>query len=173
MGAIPARNEINGDAFDYSDNGSVISFQESWKQFNMNYSSDFVDIPATAILAAMLVMFIFHIFASSYILKLNSKSLSNWVTKGFYTLISPPLNYDWNFFYKQSDYEETILKCWKRQWHNLACNYVALKSNIFQIKDSFPHSYSHRKHGTSYILYSFACPQNIDLQGNSICFTSL
>lgn len=119
MGAIPAKNVIDVVAFDYSDNGSIIPFQGSWEQFQLNHSSDFVDIPATSVLAILLVMFAFHIFTSSFIIKFNlkSKSLSSLVTKGFYTLISPPLHYDWNFFYKQNNDEGTILKCWKRQRH--------------------------------------------------------
>ena len=106
----------NREPFDDTDDNGTTTFEEAWDQFRLNDSSYFVDIPPFAVLALMLMMFIIHILASSYILKLKLKStrLSTLVPCGFYTLISPPLHYDWQFFYGQSDEKDSILICWKR-----------------------------------------------------------
>ena len=116
MAATSARNAMNGDAFDYADDGTIISFQEAWDPFRLDNSSEFVDIPPYAVLSIMLVVFLFHILGSLCILKdkLKSTSIFTLAPKGFYTLISPPLHFDWEFFYRQSDGQDTILLCWKR-----------------------------------------------------------
>ena len=110
------KNISFGEAFDNYDNESIISFQEAWDQFRINDSSDFVDVPPLAVLVTMLALFLFHILNSSCILKLKlkSKSLLTLLPNGFYTLISPPLHYDWEFFYRQSGEKDAILKCCKR-----------------------------------------------------------
>ena len=116
MATIPARNTINGEAFDHSIDGKLITFQDSWDKLTNDDPSDFVDFPPFAIFATVLVMFLFHIFASSCTLKVKLKSTSpfSFVPDGFYTLISPPLHYDWEFFYRQGNEQDTILLCWKR-----------------------------------------------------------
>ena len=104
----------NQDVFDYDD-GSIITFYEKLNQFRIDESSDFVQIPALAVLALMFTMFIFHIFASTYILRFTVRveSILSLVSRGFYTIISSTLHYDWEFFYKQSN-EKAIVKRWKR-----------------------------------------------------------
>ena len=105
------------EAFDYDDDGRIITFEDAWNQFRIDDSFDFVEIPALAILAMMLTMFVFHMFASTCILKLSlrARSIFSIAPHGFYTIISPPLHYDWEFFYRQSNEEKAIVKCWKRQ----------------------------------------------------------
>ena len=44
-------------------------------------------------------------------------------------------------------------------------------TNMFQVKDSFPPSCFHCDNGTSLILYSFACSESINLQGDCTCCT--
>ena len=100
------------EAFDYHDDGSIMTLQDTWNKFRIEDSSEFVEIPALAVLALMFTIFIFHILASSFILKLTSNMAS---LCGFYTIISPPLYYDWDFFYRQCNKENDIVKCWKRQ----------------------------------------------------------
>ena len=116
MAAIPVRNDLIHEAFDYSDSGNITSFHDAWDQLEIEDSSDFLDIPPYAILATMSAMIMFHIIASSYTIKksLRSRSFYTIGPEGFYTLISPPLQYDWEFFYGQSHEQDTILMCWKR-----------------------------------------------------------
>ena len=117
MAAIPVRNDLNREPFDHTVDNGIITFQEAWEQFRLHDPSEFVYIPPYAVLAIMLVMFLFHILASSCILKvkLKSKSLFILVQEGLYTLISPPLHYDWEFFYRQSDEQDSTVKvCWKK-----------------------------------------------------------
>ena len=165
---MSVRKVPNREPFDDTDENGISTFEEAWDQFRLNDSSSFVDIPPFAVLALMLVMFIIHITSSSCILKLklNSTSFSTLVSLGFYTLISPPLHYDWQFFYRQSDEKDSILLCWKRLKDNIEC--LMGKSIILfyqQVKDSFPSPCSHCDNGTSRILHSFASPQNSNLQG--------
>ena len=114
LAATTVRNYPNREPFGYTDDNSTITFYEAWQQFRIEEPSDFVDIPPLAVLAIILVMFTFHIIASSSILKLILKSKSPFLPNGFYTLICPPLHYDWEFLYTQSDEKDAILKCWKR-----------------------------------------------------------
>ena len=113
---MPVRNDPNGEPFDYTDDNGVTTFEEAWDQFKMNDSSNFVDFHPLAVLALMLMIFILHIPASSCILKLKlkSKRFSTLVPWGFYTLISPPLHYDWEFFYRENYEQDSFLMCWKR-----------------------------------------------------------
>ena len=165
---MSVRNDPNREPFDDTDDNGITTFEEAWNQFRLNDSSSFVDIPPFAVLALMLVMFIIHIPASSCILKLklNSTSFSTLVSLGFYTLISPPLHYDWQFFYRQSDEKDSILLCWKRLKYNIEC-WMGKSVILFyqQVKDSFPSPCSHCDNGTSRILHSFASHQNSNLQG--------
>ena len=113
------RNNIK--TFDYSNDGMIITFEDAWNQFRIDDSSDFVEISSAAALGMVLAMFMFHVFACSCILKLALKgsSILSLLPRGFYTLISPPLHYDWEFFYMQSNEENpiAIVKSWKKCMH--------------------------------------------------------
>ena len=115
MAALLVSNERTGDAFDYAGN-QKISLQEAWNQFKIDDSSEFADIPALAVLAMMFTMLIFHLFASACILKVifKSQNISVLALDGFYTIISPPLHYDWEFFSLTNKGEDGVVKCWKR-----------------------------------------------------------
>ena len=45
-------------------------------------------------------------------------------------------------------------------------SYDFFTKDLFQIQESVPPSCPHYDHGTSYILYSFGCPQSVNLQGD-------
>ena len=107
----------------------VVEFEDAWEQHRIDNSSEFVDMPAIAVLATMLTMFFFHIFATSSILKLKLKykGLSSLFLNSLYNLISPPLHYDWEFFYRKSNEEDAILKCWKRHAYNYHCQFYSPK----------------------------------------------
>ena len=128
VGVDPVREK-----FDYIDGGRGVEFQEAWEQFRIDDPFEFVEMPAIAVLATMLTMFFFHIVATSSILKLKlkSKELSSLFLNSLYNLISPPLHYDWEFFYRESSEEDAILNCWKRQVLNLYSPFPASKSKLF------------------------------------------
>ena len=106
----------NEDAFDYSDDGRLITFQEAWENFRINDQSDFVELPATAVIAILTTMLIFHVLASTCILKqtLKEKNGIYLVSRGFQTLISPPLHFDWHFYFMDKNEVVSVQKCWKR-----------------------------------------------------------
>ena len=106
----------NEEYFDYSDDGRVITFQETWEKFRINDQSDFVELPATAVIAIMTSMLIFHVLASTCILKQTLKDQNGiyLVSGGFQTLISPPLHFDWHFYFMENNKDDNVKKCWKR-----------------------------------------------------------
>ena len=106
----------NEEAFDYSDDGRLITFQEAWEKFRINDQSDFVELPATAVIAILTTMLIFHVLASTCILKqtFRNKSIIYLVSRGFQNLISPPLHFDWHFYFMEKNEDDTVQKCWKR-----------------------------------------------------------
>ena len=71
LATLPVSANRGGEKFDYTDGGKIIEFEDAWEQYRIDNSSEFVDMPAIAVLATMLIMFIFHIFATSSILKLK------------------------------------------------------------------------------------------------------
>ena len=114
LAALSVKQDRNGEPFDH---GLNVTLHEAWEQFRIDTSSDFVELPATAVVAIMISMFILHIFVISCTLKitLNGKKTVTLLPQGFYSIISPPLHLDWEFFYRQSNMKDSISKCWKRQ----------------------------------------------------------
>ena len=106
----------NMEGFDNVADGKIITFEDAWNQFRIDDSSYFVEISPLAILVMLLTTFSFHIFASACILKLSlrAESIPSLIFCGFYTMISPPLHYDWEFFYRPNNEETGIIMCWKR-----------------------------------------------------------
>ena len=91
-----------------------MSFKEAWTPFKINDLRQFLDLSDGAVLAIMLLMFLLHITISSIILKIMLKrtKVANLVCSAFYTTLSPPLHFDWDFFHRLDG--DGILKCWKR-----------------------------------------------------------
>ena len=105
-----------GRVFDLSTNGSAISFQEAWRPLKINNISEFSDIPIWAVLLILAMVCIFHIFAITLIIRSRGRKNLNvkLVLEGFHSFIAPPLHFDWEYFYRISSYELSVLDSWTR-----------------------------------------------------------
>ena len=117
-GRLASTHVKNGQrAFDYATDGSPITFSDAWEPFRLEDASHFLEMPITAVLAIMATMFVFHIFASTCVLKLSLRKrlTAKLLVRGLHTLIVPPLHYDWELFYRQDlQQNSSVLTCWKR-----------------------------------------------------------
>ena len=102
--------------FDISDDGSRITFQQAWEPLKIEHISLFLEIPVIGVVTILTTMLLFHIFGSTFILKLirNQGAISDLILEGFHTLIAPPLHFDWEMCYRLSDGMLPIKHCWMR-----------------------------------------------------------
>ena len=107
--------------FDYSDNGSTITFEQAWNKFKLKDSSEFLSIPICMVLSILLIIFIFHAMASALLHKVASVnngdkcglSFSH-MTQGLHSFLTPPLHLDWMEFFGKPKGNLPIRSCWKR-----------------------------------------------------------
>ena len=116
LATLPVNDVQRRMIFDFSTNGSTISFQEAWRPLHIKNISQFLDIPIWAVLLIMAITCIFHIFASTLIIKSRAGTNFNakLVMEGFHSFIAPPLHFDWEYVYRRSSYKLTVLESWRR-----------------------------------------------------------
>lgn len=123
--------------FDYSENGSPISFEKAWGQFKLNDSTKFFSMPIFLVVCVLLCIFLFHTIASALLHKLARAMSENsglkpglsfkYAMEGLQTFLTPPLHLDWEEFFISSNCKLPIRSCWKRYSLNLD----AIKSDSF------------------------------------------
>ena len=116
LAVIPIKKTEHGRIFDFSSNGSAISFEEAWRPLKIDNISEFLDIPILAVLIIFPVACIFHIFASTLIVKsiTSAKFHAKLIIEGLHSFIAPPLHFDWEYLYRRSSYKLSVLESWKR-----------------------------------------------------------
>ena len=103
--------------FDNYENGSEITFHEAWSTFKIDNPAAFLSFPRDVALAMMPIILLSHIFLSALILKLSMNgqaSISQLVLQGLHTFISPPLHFDWEFYYRLKCGNTSVRDSWKR-----------------------------------------------------------
>ena len=116
LATLPVNDVKRRIIFDFSSNGSAISFQEAWRPVRIKHISEFLDIPIWAVLLIISIACIFHIFGSTLIIKSRSRTNFNakLVMEGLHSFIAPPLHFDWEYLYRSSSYKLTVLESWRR-----------------------------------------------------------
>ena len=114
LAALPVRGGER--EFDFSVDGSKITFQEAWEPFMIDHIFLFLEIPVYGVVVILTTMLLFHIFGSACTLKLmkNKAAIPKLILEAFHTLIAPPLHIDWEMFYRLSDGTLSIKHCWRR-----------------------------------------------------------
>lgn len=105
--------------FDVSDGGLTISFQEAWDEFRLDDWSHFLNMPILVTVALMTTMFVLHMFVSSTVVHYmerpaRSNVISDKVLQGFHSILSPPLHLDWEYYYRNRQRDDTVVKCWEK-----------------------------------------------------------
>ena len=115
LAALAVDINANKEQFNYPINHINISFKEAWDKFRLDDATQFLDLPTWAVLILLVVGLVLHIFASSCIVHISTKGKANVriMAEGFYTLITPPLHLDWEF-YHDSNKRDPIKLCWKK-----------------------------------------------------------
>ena len=120
--------------FDNYENGSEITFHEAWSPFKIENQASFLSFPSDAALAMIPVILISHIFLSALILKLSMNgqaSITQLVLQGLHTFISPPLHFDWEFYYRLKCGNTSVRDSWKR--------FCESRSDMNQLFNSYAH----------------------------------
>ena len=103
--------------FDIYKNGSEITFHEAWSTFKIDDLDQFLSFPKYMALAMLLIIIISHIFLSVLILNLSINGQANMpqlVFQGLHTFISPPLHFDWEFYYRLKCDFPSVKDSWNR-----------------------------------------------------------
>ena len=114
LAALPVND--NEMIFEYTHDGVPLNFSNGWEPLKINDISNFPDIPVVFVLAILITMILFHVFASSLIQKQTQQKQfsADLLLQGLYSFISPPLHLDWELFHRQNTENYSVLKCWKR-----------------------------------------------------------
>ena len=128
-------SEGHGD-FDIFGDGLPFTFADAWEPYRINHISLFLDIPITCVVSILIIMFLFHMFGSTLIIKLlgSNQALRELIPQAFYTLITPPLHIDWELFYRIGDGKQSITQCWKRSETITFIQKATCTSNLFRSK---------------------------------------
>lgn len=115
--------------FDYSENGTAISFEEAWSQFKLDDTSKFYSMPTSMIMAMLLFIFLFHTIASALLHKLTRARREDGrikpglsficIIQGMHSFLMPPLHLDWEELFILSKGKSSIRSCWKRYLLNI------------------------------------------------------
>ena len=116
MASIPISDRGGEELFPFYHDGLQHSFSGAWEPFKIKDISHFPNMPVTAVSGIVISMVLFHIFASSIVLKLILKHPLNTelIIQGIHSFISPPLHYDWELIYRRDMNKLSVLGCWKR-----------------------------------------------------------
>ena len=122
MGLISVSN--GNRTFDYSENGTAISFEQAWSHFKMKDSSEFLSIPIFMVLSMLLFIFTFHVIAIALLHKLTKASFEkgeakhslifNHIIEGLHSFLTPSLHLDWEELFTISNRKHPIRVCWRR-----------------------------------------------------------
>ena len=128
--SLPVGNMI----FDYSENGSAITFEEAWGQFKLNDSTQFFSMPIFLVVPMSLCIFVFHAIASAFLHKLarvmsenggHKPGLNfNYIIEGLQSFLTPPLHLDWEEYFRNSNCKLPIKSCWKRYSLHMLPNFT-------------------------------------------------
>ena len=101
--------------FVMSEEGVSLTFKEAWEPFRLENASDFQTMPISMVVWLLLAIIFIHVSISSLTLRLFNMStrLPPLIYQGFYSILTPPLHVDWEFFYRQ-DGNKDVLKSWRR-----------------------------------------------------------
>ena len=126
LAALPVKNGQR--IFTYSQDGVPITFSDAWQHLKIQDISDFPEIPMTVVLSIMIFTFLSHILASSGILKikLGKKFSFGLMMQGFHSFIVPPLQFDWELFYRRDEENESVLNCWRRYFKSYIMYYYSI-----------------------------------------------
>ena len=116
-GLLATLNARRGErTFDISTNGLPVTFVDSWKPFMIKDITEFPGMPMSLVLTVMVSLCLFHILASACILKvaLKKKLSGELLMQGLHSFVAPPLQFDWELFYRREHQNMSVLQCWKR-----------------------------------------------------------
>ena len=110
--------------FDYSVNGTAISFKRAWSQFKIEDPSHFFSMPLVVGLSLLSSIFFFRILASAHVYKLAKASSNDegashtkkfkCIIYGLHSFLTPPLHPDWDELFNDRNGKLTIKCCWTR-----------------------------------------------------------
>ena len=102
--------------FDNSINGLPLTFYDSWKPFKIKDMAEFPGMPLRVVLTVMVSLCVFHILASAFILKvmLKEKFSGGLLMQGLHSFVAPPLQFDWELFYRDEHQNMSVLHSWRR-----------------------------------------------------------
>jgi hypothetical protein len=97
-------------------NGTSITFADAWFPFKIQ-NSDFYNLPITLLIIIPVLLFL-HI-AINYMLQYklhthNKERKIKIMFEGIYSLLCPPLYFDWEMLFRESLESLTINQCWTR-----------------------------------------------------------
>ena len=96
--------------------GTAITYHDAWEPYRLDTMTDFLEIPTIWVAVIFLTMLALHLVGSSLLLSFATRheSLPGLVLDAFHTIITPPLHVDWELFYRQTSYNPSVIKSWKR-----------------------------------------------------------
>jgi hypothetical protein len=115
FGSLPVYSAASQKTYDIV-NGTIQTFIDAWSPFSLRHS-DFFHLPLTLLILFPVLLFLN--ITTTYMLQSmlhtqNKEIKIKRVFEALYSLLCPPLFFDWELLFRESNEALTITQCWTR-----------------------------------------------------------